>query len=274
MSDNHRTDCDRDTQLKNFAGELTSAGYPLVLRRVPKDQWIKVELGLWRALAETVKEWAWQRPPASSAVEFEAWREGLLGALTGSALSIALNNGIDGPRPEKEVLVAPVPRWAVAVGKVLGGATIAVLQSMILVMVAPFAGIYPSPLMVVELLLLGFLISVAVTSLGTAIAARMRSMQSFQMIMNFLVMPLYFLSGAMFPLASAPAWMQTLMVLDPLTYGVDVLRNVVLSGVELPAGSAPLVGLVRGDMLTDVSILGLVAVPLVGVAAVQFNRAS
>src|SRR6516164_4246447 len=77
----------------------------------------------------------------------------------------------------KEVLVAPVPRWAVAVGKVLGGATIAVLQSMILVLVAPFAGIYPTPWMVVQMLLLCFLISVAVTSLGTAIAARMRSMQ-------------------------------------------------------------------------------------------------
>jgi ABC-2 type transport system permease protein len=174
----------------------------------------------------------------------------------------------------KEVLVAPVPRWAVAVGKVLGGATIAVLQSLILVMVAPLAGVYPSPRMVVELLLLCFLISVAVTSLGTAIAARMRSMQSFQMIMNFLVMPLYFLSGAMFPLASAPAWMQTLMVLNPLTYGVDALRSVVLSGVELPEGSAALVGLVRWDMLTDVSILGLTAVLLVGVAAVQFNRAN
>lgn len=174
----------------------------------------------------------------------------------------------------KEVLVAPVPRWAVAVGKVLGGATIAVLQSMILVMVAPCAGIYPSPWMAGQLLLLCFLISVAVTSLGTAIAARMRSMQSFQMIMNFLVMPLYFLSGAMFPLASAPAWMQTLMVLDPLTYGVDALRNVVLSGVELPAGSAPPAGLVRWDMLTDVSVLGLAAVLLVGVAAAQFNRAS
>jgi ABC-2 type transport system permease protein len=171
----------------------------------------------------------------------------------------------------KEVLVAPVPRWAVALGKVLGGATIAVLQSMILLLVAPLAGIYPSPLMVVELLFLCFLISVAVTSLGTAIAARMRSMQSFQMIMNFLVMPLYFLSGAMFPLASAPGWMQTLMVLDPLTYGVDALRNVVLSGVELPAGSAPLL---RWSMLTNVSILGLVAVLLVGAAAVQFNRAS
>jgi ABC-2 type transport system permease protein len=174
----------------------------------------------------------------------------------------------------KEVLVAPVPRWAVAVGKVLGGATVAGLQSMILVMAAPLAGISPSPRMVVELLLLCFLISVAMTSLGTAIAARMRSMQGFQMIMNFLVMPLYFLSGAMFPLASAPAWMRTLMVLDPLTYGVDALRNVVLSGVELPAGSAPLAGLVRWDLLTDVSILGLAALLLVGVAAVQFDRAS
>jgi len=174
----------------------------------------------------------------------------------------------------KEVLVAPVPRWAVALGKVLGGASIAVFQSMILVALAPFAGIYPSPLMVVKLLLLCFLISVAMTSLGTAIAARMRSMQSFQVIMNFLVMPLYFLSGAMFPLDSAPAWMQAPMVLDPLTYGVDALRHVALSEVELPSGSAAMVGLVRWDMLTDVSILGLVAVLLVGVAAVQFNRAT
>jgi ABC-2 type transport system permease protein len=174
----------------------------------------------------------------------------------------------------KEVLVAPVPRWAVAFGKVLGGATIAVLQSMILVMVAPLAGVYPSPQMVVELLLLCLLISVAMTSLGTAIAARTRSVQSFQMIMNFLVMPLFFLSGAMFPLVSAPAWMKTLMVLDPLTYGVDALRSVVLSGVELSAASGPLVGLVRWGVLADVSILGLVAVLLVGVAAIQFNRAS
>ena len=145
----------------------------------------------------------------------------------------------------KEVLVAPVPRWAVAVGRVLGGATIAVFQSMIMVVVAPFAGIYPSPRMAVKLLLC-FLIGVAMTSLGTAIAVRMRSMQSFQMIMNFLVKPLYFLSGAMFPLASAPAWMQTLMVLDPMTYGVDALRHVVLSGVESPAVSAILRGWCAG----------------------------
>jgi ABC-2 type transport system permease protein len=174
----------------------------------------------------------------------------------------------------KEVLVAPVPRWAVALGKVLGGSTVAVFQSMILVAVAPFAGVHPSPRMVVELLLLGFLISVAMTSLGTAIAARMRSMQSFQVIMNFLVMPLYFLSGAMFPLSSAPGWMQSLAVLDPLTYGVDALRHVVFSGATLSAGSPPLAGLVRWDLPTDVAILGLVSLLLLGVATVQFNRAS
>jgi len=172
----------------------------------------------------------------------------------------------------KEVLVAPVSRRAVALGKVLGGATVAVFQATVMVVVAPFAGIYPSPRMAVEVLLLCFLIGVAMTSLGTAIAARMRSMQAFQMIMNFLVMPLYFLSGAMFPLTSAPDWMQTLMVLDPLTYGVDALRHVVLSGVDSPVGSARLAGLVRWDMLTDVSILGLAAALPVGVATVQFNR--
>ena len=168
----------------------------------------------------------------------------------------------------KEVLVAPVSRWAVALGKVLGGATVAAFQSMLLVALAPFAGVYPTPRMVVELLLLCFLISVALTSLGTAIAARMRSMQSFQVIMNFFVMPLYFLSGAMFPLTTAPDWMRTLAVFDPLTYGVDALRHVALSDVVTP------VDLLRWELSTDVAMVGLAAVLLLGVATVQFNRAS
>jgi ABC-2 type transport system permease protein len=174
----------------------------------------------------------------------------------------------------KEVLAAPVPRGAVAVGRILGGATIAVLQSMIIVVMAPFAGVYPSPRMAVELLLLCFLISVAMTGLGTAIAVRMRSMQSFQMIVNFLVMPIYFLSGAMFPLASAPAWMQTLTVLNPLTYGVDALRHVVFSDVHLAAGSPVHAGIIRWEMPTDLAILGFAAALLVGVATFRFERAN
>jgi hypothetical protein len=100
MTDNYRTDGDRDVRLENFAAELTSAAYPLVLRRGLKGSWIKVELGLWRALALTVKTWARQRPPAAALDEFKAWRAGLLGALIGIALAIALNNGSNGFRPE------------------------------------------------------------------------------------------------------------------------------------------------------------------------------
>ncbi len=177
----------------------------------------------------------------------------------------------------KEVLVAPAPRWAVAAGKILGGASVATLQSAILIVLAPFVGVWPAPLLVVQLLLLAFLISCAMTSFGVAIAARMRSMQGFQMVMNFMVMPLYFLSGAMFPVSSAPPWMKGLMAVDPLAYGVDALRQVVLSGAAPEAGpslveAARGAGLVRGDMLTDVSVLALVAVGLAAVAALSFSR--
>jgi hypothetical protein len=94
---------DRDVRLENFAAELTSAVYPVVLRRGVKDWWIKVELGLWRALARTLKTWDRQRPSAALKAEFEAWREGLLVDLTESAFHIALRSGIQGPPLEVEL---------------------------------------------------------------------------------------------------------------------------------------------------------------------------
>jgi len=96
MTDNHRIACDWGTRIENFAAELTRAVYPLVLRRGLKNSWLKVELGVWKALAETVKTWLRRRPPAPSPQELEAWREGLLVELTESAFHIALNNGIRG----------------------------------------------------------------------------------------------------------------------------------------------------------------------------------
>ncbi len=174
----------------------------------------------------------------------------------------------------KEVLVAPVPRWAVAVGKILGGATVAMAQSVILIALTPLIGIVPSVGLVLELLVLCFLMSMAMTGLGVALAARMRSMQGFQMLMNFLVMPLYFLSGAMFPIMSAPGWMKALMQVNPLTYGVDALRSVCLSG----EGSSVLAtaeqdGLVLGSLGLDVAVMVLVAALLAGVAAWRFSQA-
>ena len=97
MNDIPDTAPDRDTRLENLAAELTSAAYPLALRRGLKDSWIKMELGLWRAVAEVLKKWDRQRPSPASAAELEAWREGLLVDLTESAFYIAVRNGVQGP---------------------------------------------------------------------------------------------------------------------------------------------------------------------------------
>jgi ABC-2 type transport system permease protein len=179
----------------------------------------------------------------------------------------------------KEVLVAPVPRWAVALGKIFGGATVAMAQAVILVALAPFIGVRLSLLVALELLAVCFLMSIAITSLGVFIAVPMRSMQGFQMVMNFLVMPLYFLSGAMFPVSSAPTWMRVLMTIDPVTYGVDGLRNIVFSatsGNEMTnlAESARASGLIRWDLGFDIAVMTLVSVLIATLAAARFSRAS
>ena len=103
MSDCHAPESNGDFQLENFAAELTSAAYPLALRHGIGCSWIKMELGLWRALAETVKKWAPGRPPASLLDEFEAWREGLLVDLTESAFYVAVKQGIKGSLLEVEL---------------------------------------------------------------------------------------------------------------------------------------------------------------------------
>jgi len=181
----------------------------------------------------------------------------------------------------KEVLVAPVPRWAVAIGKSFGGATVAIIQVAILVCIAPLLGISLSVLIVAKMLLLGFLMSFAVTSLGIIVASRMQSMQAFQMVMNFLVMPLFFLSGAMFPMATAPAWMKSLMMADPLTYGVDAIRNVVFSDTTIAdAGEVarPLVevarqaGLIRWTLAFDITLMALAALALAAAGAWTFSK--
>lgn len=180
----------------------------------------------------------------------------------------------------KEVMVAPVPRWGVALGKSFGGATVAMVQSVIMVAMAPLVGISLSVLLIGKLLLLAFLISFAVTSLGIVIASRMQSMQAFQMVMNFMVMPLYFLSGAMFPMANVPAWMKSLMTLDPLTYGVDALRNVVFSNTSILVGaiSTPLTevahssGLIRWSLPFDVGMMAIAATVLAALGAWAFSK--
>lgn len=128
----------------------------------------------------------------------------------------------------KEVLVAPVPRTAVALGKVAGGSTTAMFQGVLLLVLAPLVQVRLTPFQWITLVAMMLLLAATMTSFGILIAARMRSMEGFHMMMNFLLMPMFFLSGAFFPLRDVPLWMAWLAKFDPVTYGVDAFRRVIL----------------------------------------------
>ncbi len=176
----------------------------------------------------------------------------------------------------KEVLVAPIDRSAVAVGKTLGGATQASLQGLVLLVLAPFVGIELNPLMVLELIGLIFCLSLALSAVGVTLAARMRSMMGFQFVLNFLVQPAFFLSGALFPVTGLPAWMTALTRVDPLSYGVDPIRRVVLEGSGVPAPvvdqlSMTLAGQVVPIWL-EVAIMLVFGLVLMSIAVVNFRH--
>jgi ABC-2 type transport system permease protein len=128
----------------------------------------------------------------------------------------------------KEVMVAPVSRVAVALGKVAGGSTVALIQGLIILLLSPLLGIGLSIFQIFTLIGIMLLLAAMMTSLGILIASRQKSMEGFQMIMNFLLLPMFFLSGAFFPLRKLPIWMEVLTRIDPVSYGVDPLRQVVL----------------------------------------------
>lgn len=135
----------------------------------------------------------------------------------------------------KEVLVSPVNRAAIALGKTLGGATVATLQGTLVFVFAPVVGVRLTPLLVLKLWPVMFLGAFALASMGTALAARMGSTQNFQVVNQFVVMPLMFLSGIMFPLRDLPAWMNVLVKVNPVSYAVDPLRRLVLEAQGLPS---------------------------------------
>jgi ABC-2 type transport system permease protein len=126
----------------------------------------------------------------------------------------------------KETLVAPVSRLQIMIGRTLGGATVAAIQGLLILVICFIAGFRPHSWSAVPLALAFVLmISIVFAALGTAIGSVIKDMQGFQIIMNFLVMPIFFLSGALFPLANLPKAMTIITRLDPLTYGVDGLRG-------------------------------------------------
>ena len=142
------------------------------------------------------------------------------------------------------VMVAPVPRSAIVLGKVLGGTTLAAIQGMIFLVFAPLAGVHLNPLQVLLVAVVVLLVSFALTALGFAIAWPMDSTSAFHGIINLFLIPLWLLSGALFPLSGASVWIRALMYMNPLTYGVEALRDLLYPGMDtqfpLPSAMATL----------------------------------
>ena len=130
----------------------------------------------------------------------------------------------------KEIMVAPISRSGVVLGKAFGGTAAAMLQGTILLILAPFLGISLTPLIIVKYLLLVLLLALSLSVVGIFVATRMRSQQGFQMVMQLLIFPLIFLAGVFFPVDNVSPWLQFITKLNPLTYGVDAVRQIFLDG--------------------------------------------
>jgi ABC-2 type transport system permease protein len=161
----------------------------------------------------------------------------------------------------REILVAPISRTAIGLGKLLGGATIAMSQAVILFVLAPVVGVSFSPLVIIELLGALFLFALVMTSVGIAIASRVRSVESFQMITQVTIMPSMFLAGIFFPVNNLPSWMEVLVKINPVTYAVAAIRAIgldeELSGTATP-GAASTVGVeLFGHTLSTLESLGV-----------------
>jgi ABC-2 type transport system permease protein len=134
----------------------------------------------------------------------------------------------------REMLVAPVRRSSIIIGKALGGATVASLQGVLVLALAPLVHVPLSPGLVVTLLAEVFLLSFTLTALGLAVVARIRQVQTVMGLMQVLLLPLSFLSGALYPLSNLPGWLSVLVRLNPLTYAVHPVRTAVFNHLEMP----------------------------------------
>jgi len=181
----------------------------------------------------------------------------------------------------KEILVAPVDRLAVAGGKILGGSTVTMIQATLLFLFAPLVGVGVTPLLVIKVWGLVFLGSLGFTSLGTFVGNKLDSAEGFQMVMNFLIFPMFFLSGAFFPLKDIPSWMAALVRINPFSYVVDSMRQLFFLSMGLPStmmDRLPEFGLgislfdVRVTILMDLGIMVFLSLSLATLAVRSFHQ--
>ncbi len=171
----------------------------------------------------------------------------------------------------KEVLVAPISRASVAVGKTLGAATVALLQGMLILLFAPLIGVSLSVWTVLALLPLILLLAASMGSLGILLATRIRSMEAFQAVMQMLMFPMVFLSGVFFPLQGLPAWMNILVKLNPATYGIAPIRQVILGASSDPTFGINLFGHTM-SLWDNVIVLAVFGAVMILLAMWSFGR--
>lgn len=160
----------------------------------------------------------------------------------------------------KETLVAPTSRFEIIIGRTLGGATVAAVQGLIVFFLALIVGFRPTSLVLLPLaLLFAVLVAIVFTALGTLIATKLEDMHAFPIIMNFIIMPIFFLSGALFPLENFPAPVLAVVRLNPLVYGVDGLRGALVSGAHL-------------GLLTDFFVLAVVGLVFMAISSYFFSK--
>ena len=179
----------------------------------------------------------------------------------------------------REMLVAPVSRGALVVGKALGGASIATVQGTIMLALAPLIGVHLTVAVVFEVIGCELLMAVTLTAFGVAVASRIQRMEGFQVVMQLLLFPMLFLSGALFPLKGLPVWLTVITRVNPLTYAVDPLRHFVFAVQGMtPAARAkfPVGVSLFGYTLpvgAEIGIVVVLAVAFLGLALTGFGKA-
>ncbi|HEY5501665.1 MAG TPA: ABC transporter permease [Candidatus Humimicrobiaceae bacterium] len=158
----------------------------------------------------------------------------------------------------KEIMVAPMSRTSIVFGKTLSGSIIATIQGIIVLAFFPLVGLHLSFVQIILTILGMFIVALSITSLGIMIASKMTSFEGFGTINNFLVMPLFFLSGAMYPIDRVPAWLKPLIYINPVTYSVNLLRGIVLK--------------TETNYLTDIGVIIIFALIILSITTYIFVK--
>jgi ABC-2 type transport system permease protein len=177
----------------------------------------------------------------------------------------------------REMMVAPVRRSSIVIGKCLGGATVASLQGLILIALAGAVDVPYDPVLILGIFGLQLLLAFSITAFGLMVAVRIKQIQSFMGVMQIIVMPLFFISGALFPVAGLPSWLAVLNRIDPLTYAVDPMRRLVFAHLDVSAAARAALdtGVTwwgwRVPVGLEVAMVLLLGLAMLGVAIWQFS---